>query len=92
MRFDNMDFVVDSKITVDAILSNKVDVTEFGQIIAACQNTLSSFFTNSRVEFNRLQANVVAHGLAREATDSANSIVHSNIPDCIATLIMNEML
>jgi ribonuclease HI len=54
MRFDNIDFVLDSK-TSDAISSNIIDVTELGQIIAACQDTLSSSFTNSRVEFNRRQ-------------------------------------
>jgi len=52
MRFDNVDFVVDSKTTSDAVSSNIIDVTKFSQIIATCQNTLFSSFTNSRVEFN----------------------------------------
>jgi ribonuclease HI len=55
MGFDNVDFVLDSKTTSDAISSNIIDVTKLGQIIAACQDTLSSSFTNSRVEFNRRQ-------------------------------------
>nr|ABN08869.1 Polynucleotidyl transferase, Ribonuclease H fold [Medicago truncatula] len=43
MRFDNVDFVVDSKITADAVISRRSDVTEFGQIIAACQDMISSY-------------------------------------------------
>jgi len=75
---DNVDFVVDSKITT---------VTEFGQIIAACQNTLSSSFTNSRVEFNQRQVNVVAHALACEASDSTSLIVHFDISDILLLLL-----
>lgn len=72
MWFDNVDFVVNSKTTFDAVSSNIIDVTEFSQIIASCQDTLSSSFTNSRVEFNWRQANVIAHAVAQEATDVAS--------------------
>jgi len=51
MRFDNINFELDSKITRDVFHSRTVDVTKFGTIIGACQHLFSSSFTNSRVEF-----------------------------------------
>jgi len=68
MRMNNVDFVVDSKTTVDAFNLIRTNITEFGQTIAACQDLFSSSFVNSKVEFNRRQTNEVAHALAREAT------------------------
>jgi len=44
------------------------------------------------VEFVRRQANTVAHALAREATFLANPAIYYDIPDCIESLIINEML
>jgi len=35
---------------------------------------------------------MVAHALAREAMSLASPAVHFEIPTCIATLIINEML
>jgi len=92
MRMDNVDFVVDSKMVADAFNSNRTNVTEFGQIIAACKELFSSSFVNSRVEFNRRQANEVAHALACEATRSASPNIYLKVPDCIATIVGNEML
>lgn len=88
MQFDN----VDSKTTIADVLSNKIDVTEFYKIIAACQNTLSSCFTYSRVEFNRRQTNMVVYALAQEAIKVVNPIIYFEIFDCIAILIIDEML
>jgi len=90
-RFDNVDFVVDSKITADTVILRRRDITEFGQIIAACQDISSSYFTNFRVEFHKRQANMVAHALACEAIDIGSPVIYFKIPDCIDTLIMNEM-
>ncbi|AES77668.1 glycosyltransferase family 28 protein [Medicago truncatula] len=67
MQFDNVDFETDSKLTADAFLSSRNDLSEFG-------------------------SNVVAHALAREATSLASPAVYFDIPDCIETLIINEML
>lgn len=66
MRFDSIDFELDSKVTRDAFHSHHSDVTEFGSIIAACRELFSLSFLNSRVEFVRRQANSAAHALARE--------------------------
>jgi hypothetical protein len=46
MQFDNVDFVVDSKITTYAFHSKRIDVTEFGHVISACRDIFSTF-TNS---------------------------------------------
>ena len=92
MQFDNVDFETDSKLTVDAFLSTRNDLFEFGCIISSCRSLFSTFFSNSRVEFVRRQINVVAHALAREATSLASTAVYFEIPNCIETLIINEML
>ena len=83
MKFDNVDFVTNSKVTVNAFNSPRNDLTEFGCIITACRNLFSSHFANSRVEFSRRQANVAAHILTGEAIFSASPVIHFNVPDCI---------
>lgn len=92
MQFDNVDFVADSKVIADAFNSHRLDVTEFGHVILACRHLFSSSFTNSRVAFNRRQANVSAHILVGEATLAASPIVYFEVPDCINYVISNEML
>lgn len=64
MQLDNIDFEVDSKTTKDGIYSGREDIYDLGNIITACRTLLLSKFVNSRVEFVRRQANVVAHTLA----------------------------
>jgi len=92
MRIDNVDFETDSKVTADAFLSTRNDPSDFGCIISSCRSLFRSSFSNSRVEFVRRQANMVAHAFAREAMSLASPAVHFEIPTCIATLIINEML
>jgi hypothetical protein len=92
MHLDNMDFKVDSEITKDALYSGREDITKVGNIITASRSLLSSKFANSRVEFVWRQANVVAHTLAGEATFLASPAIYFHIPNCIETLITNEML
>jgi len=92
MHIDNVDFETDSKLTGDAFLSTRNDLSEFGCIISSCRSLFSSFFSNSRVEFIRRQANMVAHAPAREAMYLASPAVYFEIPNCIETLIINEML
>jgi hypothetical protein len=91
MHFDSVDFVLDSKITTNAFRTRRIDVTEFSHVITTCRHLFSSF-TNSRVEFNRRQANVVAHTLASETTLSANPTVYFEIPYCIETPLITDML
>jgi len=50
------------------------------------------FLENSKAEFNRRQANKVAHTLASEAIFSADPHVFSDVPLCILILINNEKL
>jgi len=92
MQLDNIDFEVDSESTRDAIYSGREDISELGNIITGSWSLLSSKFNNSRVEFGRRQANVVAHTLAGETTFLASPIVYFHIPFCVETLIINEML
>jgi len=92
MQLDNVDFEIDSKLTVDAFLSNRNDLSEFCCIISSCRSLFHNLFSNSRVEFVRRQANAVAHTLAREATHSTSPAIYYDIPTCIETIIINEML
>jgi len=92
MQFDNVDFATDSKVTVDAFISTRNDLSEFGCIISSFRSLFHNLFSNSRVEFVRRQADAVAHTLAREATRSTNPAVYYDIPTCIETIIINEML
>jgi len=91
-RFDNVDFKLESKITMDAFNHPRPDVTEFGLIISACRRLFSSQFTNSKVEFTQRQANEVAHVLAGAATLLASPTTYFIVPRCIEHLIINEML
>jgi len=92
VQFDHVDFETDSKLTVDVFLSDRNDSSDFGCIINSCRSLFSSLFSNSRVEFVRRQANVVAHALAKDATLLASHAVYYDIPNCIESLIINEML
>jgi len=56
----------------------------------ACRQLFDNSFQNSHVEFNRRQANGVAHELARVAPSNASSHVYDNVPSCISFLIDNE--
>lgn len=87
MCFNNVDFVVDSKTAVDAFNSNRTDVTKFGHISASCGGLYSSHLTNSSVEFNRRQANVVDYVLASETTLSARPNIYLDVSNCIAFLL-----
>ncbi|CAJ2637916.1 unnamed protein product [Trifolium pratense] len=92
LQLDAVDFALDSKLVVDYFNKGGCDITEFGDIIGECKRYFSLFFTNSLVEFNRRQANEVAHALARVATSLASSNIFTDVPTCISQLIMNEML
>lgn len=59
IQFDNVDFVVDSKTTVDAFHSRQTDVMEFSHIITACRDLFSTQFTSFQVEFCPRQSNVL---------------------------------
>jgi ribonuclease HI len=92
MAFDSVDFCSDSKSIIDAFNQSRMDVTETGHILSACRHLFQAHFTNSKVEFNRRQANEVAHTLAGVATLSASPKVYYHIPRCIEHIIINEML
>jgi len=92
MQLDNVDFETDSKLTADAFLATRNDLSEFGCIISSCRSLFHNLYSNSMVEFVRRQANAVAHALAREATSLASPAVYYDIPTCIETILINEML
>jgi hypothetical protein len=77
---------------VDSLHSNKLDASEFGDIIAHCRKLFSLFYSNSSVEFIRRQTNEIAHKLSKAATYVASPQILVNIAHCIEHLLINEML
>jgi ribonuclease HI len=92
MQFDNVNFMLDSKITTDAFNHRQTDVPKFCQVISAYQSLFNTNFSNSKVEFNRRQANEAAHTLTGVATLSASPNIYYCVHRCIISLIINEML
>jgi len=86
-----MDFLLDSKLVVDAVNNNVSSNSDLGAIITQCRRLLDVNLHNSKVEFSRRQANGVTHELAREALLEANSQTFIEIPPCIYDLLSNEM-
>lgn len=81
------------KIKIRCFQPSKIFIhAQFGNIVSASRSLFNSKFSNSRVEFVRRQANAVAHNLAREATLLASPVTYYDIPNCIESLIINEML
>lgn len=80
----------DCKLLVDHLHSSIEDHTEFGDLVMQCKYLLS-FKPLFKVHFIKRQANEVAHKLARMAATTACTRVFSLVPDCIASLIINEM-
>ena len=75
---------------VNHFKSDIADHSEFNCIISACRQLFIDSFQNSYVEFNRRQANGVAHELAQVAPSHASSHVYDDVPSCIRFLIDNE--
>jgi hypothetical protein len=92
LSLDHVDLASDSKTVTDAFHKQPPDITEFGQVLSTARRIFTSSFTNSRVEFNRRQANEVAHALARVAPFSASPTIYIDVPHCIEQIIINEML
>jgi len=82
-QFDNVNFVLDCKRVVDCVNSSLDDSSEFKCIITACKQLLEYRFHNSHVEFNRRQANRVAHELAQAALSNPSPHIIDNVPTCI---------
>ena len=81
---------MNSKIVVDRFNSNLEDSSELGCIIHACRQLYAYNFHNSCVEFNRRQANWIAHELAHVALSQESSHVYDDVPSCIRQLIASE--
>jgi len=82
-QFDNADFVLDCKKVVNCVNFSLDDSSEFGCIITACKQLLQNRFQNFHVEFNRRQANRVAHELAQAALSNPSPHIIDDVPTCI---------
>jgi hypothetical protein len=86
-----VDFELDSKTVVDSLYGSKSGVSNFSALINDCRRLLASDLVTSDVRFIQRQANEVAHSFARVALRHASFHIHTRIPSCISTIIMNEM-
>lgn len=77
-------------MVVNSVISPKEDFSEFGLIIRACLNLLSSF-PNFGVSFSRRQASDVVHTLAKATSFLASAQILYHVPPCISKLINNEI-
>lgn len=78
------------KRAVDDVNSANQNIIEFGSIISQCKYILY-IFPNFQVKFIKMQANVVAHTLARTSMLSDSLCYYDYAPTCISNVIMNEM-
>ncbi|AET00641.2 tubulin folding cofactor A [Medicago truncatula] len=69
-------------------VNHEVELKSSFQLLAYRQ-LFDCNFQNSYVEFNRRQANGVAHELARVAPSHASSHVYDDVPSCIRDLIIS---
>ena len=92
LQLSSVDFELDAKKVLDYFNKGGNDISEFGVIMDECRKNCNDCFENSKVEFSRRQANVVAHTLARETISPASPHVFDDVPLCISTLIFNEKL
>jgi len=90
-QFDNVDFTLDCKRVVDCVNSSIDDSSKFGCIISTCKQLLEDRFQNSHFEFNRRQANMVAHELAQAALSNPSLHTIDDVPTCIWHILTNEM-
>lgn len=49
LQLEHVDSELDSKRIVDLLLSNKIDMTEFGCVPSTCQDIVNSHFINSKI-------------------------------------------
>jgi ribonuclease HI len=83
-------FESDSKSVVEALVSRRVDLSEFSSIIAHIKS-LVTLAPNFEVKFVKRQANTVAYHLARAAYSLASRYIFESIPRCIELFLINEM-
>ncbi|RZB58022.1 hypothetical protein D0Y65_046607 [Glycine soja] len=69
--------------------TSELGISKFHAIMARCRAILPSI-ANSKMSFERMQANNVAHILAKTSLFYAYSQSFDNIPTCIENLIWNE--
>lgn len=82
LRFENVDFVLDSHY-VDSFHTEVDDDSELCCIIIARRQLFQDSFQNSHVEFNKRPANVVAHELEMVAKSDHSPNFYDDVPSCI---------
>jgi ribonuclease HI len=90
-HISNVIFETDAKSVVDAIQYFHGGNSEFSLLVAHIKYCICSS-QNFVVKFIKRQANMVAHSLARAAISGASRCIFENLPTCISSLLINEMV
>ncbi|XP_058726975.1 uncharacterized protein LOC131598381 [Vicia villosa] len=88
-RINRIIFESDSLRVVQVLRNKIIGNSEFFTTLRVIQSTLCNF-PNFEVKFIKLQANMVAHSLAKAANSWARRSITHDIPSCIDLLIYNE--
>ncbi|KAK2457525.1 hypothetical protein QL285_004788 [Trifolium repens] len=83
MAIDHVDIALDSKIVTNAFHKQLPDITEFGHVPSTARSLFSSSFTNSRVEFNRRQANEIVSRERVRSFPSTPSYPRRRLRSCL---------
>jgi len=87
LEFKKVIVCLDSKVVVVNSFNTHVrDDIELGFILDRCRVNLSDIRNNSYVEFFRIEANMIAHNLAKTTIYNDSSHLYFAIPDCIDLL------
>lgn len=63
LGYDNLDYEIDVKSTMDSINSQQSNYTNCGAITRYCKCLSGDLYRNSHVKFTRIQANEIGHAL-----------------------------
>lgn len=89
-NFHYVVFKLDCQVIANHDKTPRKEVSEYGIIVRACHDFLSSS-ANFGVSFVRREENNVAHSLAKAILFLASSSIFYHVPPCIEPLIFNEM-
>ncbi|XP_065868718.1 uncharacterized protein [Euphorbia lathyris] len=89
MRYTNVEFESDAKMVVDAIQSEKQDISEFGSLIHDCRAILRSN-SSFKLSFISRLANRAAHLVARQSCSNASDFLSTMVPDWLSNVIVED--
>lgn len=89
--FERVIFESDCQQVVNALHNDCLYANELGTLLSTCSSLLIPY-ANYNIAYVTRQANRVAHNLARASLfQSSPNVQHFYPPNCISSIILNEM-